>query len=243
MTGPALTWGAALGAGLLSFASPCVLPLVPAYLCFLGGVSLDRLEGAAAPRRRVAMAAIAFVLGFATVFVALGASASAVGALLAANLRWLSMVAGGAIVLLGLQYCGLLRLRWLLADRRPHVARKPPGLAGAYVVGLAFAFGWTPCVGPILAAILMLAAGRQSLGQGVGMLAAYAAGLGLPFLAAGWAMGPFLAWSRRFRRHARLVEVAVGGLLAVTGLVILGGGMADVGSWLLETFPVLGEVG
>jgi cytochrome c-type biogenesis protein len=243
VVGAGITWGAAFGAGLLSFASPCVLPLVPAYLCFLGGVSLDRLEAEDAPKGRVIAAAAAFVLGFATVFVALGASASAVGEVLAANLRWLSVVAGSAIVLLGLHYSGLLRLGWLLADRRLQVARKPPGLGGAYVIGLAFAFGWTPCVGPILAAILMLAAGRSSLGQGIGMLAAYAAGLGLPFLAAGWAMGPFLAWSRRFRRHVRLVEVAVGGLLAVTGVLILSGGMADIGNWLLEAFPLLGDAG
>jgi cytochrome c-type biogenesis protein len=237
-----ISLGAAFAAGLLSFVSPCVLPLVPAYLCFLGGVSLENVDQAA-PRRAVTRAAVAFVAGFAAVFIALGASASAVGALVADHLAGLSVAAGLGIIVLGLHYCGLLRLKLLNAERRVHVARKPPGLVGAFVIGVAFAFGWTPCVGPILAAILMVAAGRETVSDGVLLLATYAAGIGVPFLVAALAMGPFLAWSRRFKRHMRWVEWVIGGLLIVTGVLILTGGIADVGNVLLDWLPILGRIG
>ncbi|MDA8229766.1 MAG: cytochrome c biogenesis protein CcdA [Magnetospirillum sp.] len=237
--------GAAFGAGVLSFASPCVLPLVPAYLCFLGGVSLDRLNerGTAAFDPNVAASAAAFVVGFAAVFVALGASASAIGTLLAGNMRWLSLAAGGAIIVLGIHYCGLVRLPLLDGDKRVHVAQRPAGLLGAFLVGLAFAFGWTPCVGPVLATILMIAARRDSVADGTLLLAAYAAGLGVPFLAAAVATRPFLAWTRRFRRHLRLVELSIGGLLIATGALVLTGGLADVANWLGGALPALAKAG
>ncbi len=237
---------AAFGAGALSFASPCVLPLVPAYLCFLGGAAVGRLDQpakVAAVDPKVVGAAAAFVAGFATVFVALGASASALGGLLAANMRWLAPAAGAVIVLLGLHYCGLLRLGLLDRDQRFQVARRPPGLAGAFVVGLAFAFGWTPCVGPILATILMIAASRDGTAGGILLLAAYAAGLGLPFLAAAFATQPFLAWMRRFRRHLRKVELVIGGALIATGAMILTGSAGNLANWLVDTLPALARAG
>jgi cytochrome c-type biogenesis protein len=239
-----VTFAGALLAGLLSFASPCVLPLVPAYLCFLGGVSFDRLtDGREPPVGRVFAAAAAFVLGFSAVFVAMGASSSALGALIADNLRWLSMAAGAVIVVLGLHYMGVLRLGFLDVEKRLHVASRPAGLAGAFVIGLAFAFGWTPCVGPILATILLLAAGGDSVGYGTGLLATYAAGLGVPFLVAAVAVGPFLRFMRRFKRHMRAVELAIGGLLVATGLLILTGRLSEIANWMLQTFPILGRVG
>ncbi len=238
-----VSFAAAFGAGALSFASPCVLPLVPAYLCFLGGASLDLAGEPESPNGKVVAAAAAFVAGFATVFVALGASASAVGGLLAANMHWLAPAAGGIIILLGLHYCGLLRLALLDRDKRLHIARRPPGLAGAFVIGLAFALGWTPCVGPILATILMIAASRHGAAGGTLLLSAYAAGLGIPFLAAALATRPFLTWMRRFRRHLRLVELAIGGALIATGTMILTGSAADVAGWLVDSLPALGRVG
>ncbi len=238
--------GAAL-AGLLSFVSPCVLPLVPPYLCFLAGVSAEQLAGEgpvpAGAARRVVVAAAAFVAGFTTVFVALGAAASAVGRLVADHLDVLATAAGVVIILLGLHFLGVLRLSALYREWRLHPGAKPAGLAGAYVVGLAFAFGWTPCVGPVLATILFVAAAEDTVWQGAGLLAVYALGIGVPFLLAALLARPFLALMRRFRRHLRRVEQVMGALLVVTGVLFITGSVNDVGYWLLETFPALGRVG
>jgi cytochrome c-type biogenesis protein len=162
-----VTAAGALVAGLLSFASPCVLPLVLPYLCFLGGVTLDQLtESGPIAGRRVFIAAVAFVLGFSTVFIAMGAAATALSQVLIANAGWLSRVAGVVILVFGLHFLGLFRLRFLDREARLHVERRPTGPLGAYVIGLAFAFGWTPCVGPVLASILTLAAGQSDAARG-----------------------------------------------------------------------------
>ncbi len=237
----------ALGAGLLSFVSPCVLPLVPPYLCFIGGVSLEQLtEGArpdAAAGRRVFAAACAFVLGFMTVFVALGATASMVGQLVADHLDLLSYVAGVIVIVLGLHFLGVFRIGFLDREARIHMGRPPAGLIGAYVVGLAFAFGWTPCVGPVLAAILFVAAGDDSVLRGALLLATYALGIGIPFLLAALAARPFLAFMARFRRHYRRVERVLGAALVGTGVLFLTGSMVEIANWLLITFPGLGTFG
>ena len=238
--------GAAL-AGLLSFLSPCVLPLVPPYLCFLAGVSVEQLGGEqevdAASKRRVFLVALAFVLGFATVFVMLGATASVIGRAVAEHLDTLARVAGVLIVVLGLHFLGLLRIPALYRDLRFNSVAKPAGLFGAYVIGLAFAFGWTPCVGPVLATILFVAAGEDSALQGAMLLLVYALGIGVPFLAAALLAGPFMRVMKRFRRHMHRVEQAMGALLVVTGVLFITGSVADIGYWLLETFPALGRVG
>ena len=239
-----VSFAGALLAGALSFASPCVLPLVPAYLCFLGGTSLDRLQdGEGADSRRVFVSSLAFVAGFSTVFIGLGASATALNRLLLDNMGWLTMVAGGLIVLLGLHVMGAFRLSFLNYEKRLHVQSKPAGLFGAFVIGLAFAFGWTPCVGPILAAILMVAGSSDEVWYGTGLLAAYALGLGGPFLIAALAVKPFLAFLKRFRRHMRKVELATGTLLVGTGGLILTGTLTEVANWMLRAFPSLGAVG
>ncbi len=239
-----VSFAGALLAGALSFASPCVLPLVPAYLCFLGGTSLDRLQdGEGADSRRVFVSSLAFVAGFSTVFIGLGASATALNRLLLDNMGWLTMVAGGLIVLLGLHVMGAFRLSFLNYEKRLHVQSKPAGLFGAFVIGLAFAFGWTPCVGPILAAILMVAGSSDEVWYGTGLLAAYALGLGGPFLIAALAVKPFLAFLKRFRRHMRKVELATGTLLVGTGGLILTGNLTEVANWMLRAFPSLGAVG
>lgn len=236
---------AALFAGLISFLSPCVLPLVPPYLVYLAGASLERLADAEPEpqvRRRAVLAACLFVAGFSTVFIALGASATLIGSLLRAYSDVLSTVAGIAIIIMGLHFLGLTRIDFLLREKRLGMA-KPIGLWGAYVMGLAFAFGWTPCIGPILAAILAVAASEATVAKGAGLLAVYSLGLGIPFVLAAFAAEPFAAFLSRFRSHMQKVEMAMGALLVLTGIMFLTGSISTMSFWLLETFPALGRIG
>ena len=240
-----VTLAHALIGGFVSFAAPCVLPLVPPYLCYLAGVSLDELEagkGAAAPAR-VARAAVAFVAGFGTVFVALGATASALGQLV---MQWsgvLSMIAGAVIILMGLHFLGIFRIPLLYREARIDVTRKPAGPLGAYVMGLAFAFGWTPCLGPILAAILVVAGSEATVGRGALLLAVYAIGLGIPFVLAALFAGPFLSLISRVRSRIRYMEAVIGVLLILTGIAMLSGRLTALSFWMLETFPALSRIG
>lgn len=242
-----ITYLGSFGAGLLSFASPCVLPLIPAYLCFLGGASLDDLtaEGGVDKhvQRRVFVSALAFVLGFSTVFIMLGATATTVSNLVAENIGMLSKIAGVIIVIFGLHYMGVFKIGFLNFEKRMHIEKKPTSLIGAYILGLAFAFGWTPCVGPILATILMVAASGEDVMYGVSLLAVYAAGIGLPFLLAAFAVKPFMGFLGRFRKHMRKVEITIGTLLVVTGIAIFTGSLAEASNWILETFPGIAEIG
>jgi cytochrome c-type biogenesis protein len=236
---------AALTAGTLSFLSPCVLPLVPPYLVYLAGTSLERLadaEPAAAVKRDTIVASILFVAGFSTVFVALGAGASVIGAVLRAYSDVLVTVAGIAIIVMGLHFLGLTRIDLLMREKRAEMAR-PVGLWGAYAMGLAFAFGWTPCIGPILAAILAVAASEATIVKGAGLLAVYSLGLGIPFVIAAFAIEPFAAFLARFRAHLAAVERVMGGLLVLTGIAFLTGFISQASYWLLEAFPVLGRIG
>ena len=237
-----ITYFGALVAGLLSFASPCVLPLIPAYISFLGGVSLSQLteeDGVdVATQKRVFYAAIAFVLGFSTVFIALGASATAISVLIAQNSLLLGQIAGVIIVIFGLHFIGFLNF-----EKRFHLENKPAGLAGSYILGLAFAFGWTPCVGPILASVLMVATSGDSIGYGISLLTVYAAGLGIPFLAAAFAVKPFMKFLSRFKSQMRKIELTIGGVLIITGITIFTGDLAEAANWLLETFPLFTNFG
>ena len=237
--------GAAL-AGLLSFASPCVLPLVPPYLCYIAGVSFEELSarepGQPHVRARVLGAALAFVLGFTTVFVGLGASASVVGGLLRRYSDTLSIVAGVVIIVFGLHFLGLLRIPALYREAR-FQPNRPAGPLGAYVIGLAFAFGWTPCIGPVLAAILAVAGREESVLQGASLLAVYSAGLGVPFLLAAAFAGAFLSVASGLKRRMAVVEKGMGALLVVAGCLFLSGQTAALSFWLLETFPGLAKLG
>ena len=240
-----VTIAAALVAGMLSFLSPCVLPLVPPYLVYLTGTSLERLADAETEprvRRETIVAAILFVLGFSTVFIALGAGASAIGGLLRIYSEPLAMLAGVGIIVMGLHFLGLTPIAWLMREKRLEMA-KPVGLWGAYMMGLAFAFGWTPCIGPILAAILAVAASEATVLKGAGMLAVYSLGLGVPFIIAALAVEPFAAFLARFRAHLGLVEKTMGGLLVLTGIAFLTGTVNEASYWLLQTFPALGKIG
>jgi len=242
-----VTYVGALFAGLLSFLSPCVLPLVPPYLCFLGGATFDQLAGEDETPTHVyatvVMSSIAFVLGFTTVFVALGATATALGQLLIANLALLSKVAGVIIIIAGLHFLGLIHIPLLHREARYHADERPAGLLGAYIIGLAFAFGWTPCIGPVLGAILAMAAGEDSVRQGIGLLFVYSLGLGIPFIAAAVAIRPFMSTMQRFRRHLGTIEKVLGGFLVVTGILFLTNAMTLISAWLLQLFPGLAAIG
>jgi cytochrome c-type biogenesis protein len=240
-----VTYLAALIAGLVSFLSPCVLPLVPPYLVFLAGTSLERFadrEPEPRVKRETVSAAVLFVLGFSTVFVTLGASASVIGSLVRAYSGPLATVAGIVIIIMGLHFLGITPIALLHRQKRLDVA-KPVGLWGAYVIGLAFAFGWTPCIGPILAAILAVAASEQTVARGASLLAVYSLGLGIPFVIAALAIEPFAAFLARFRGYLHRVEQAMGALLVLTGIAFLTGSITQMSVWLLETFPALGKIG
>jgi len=234
-------------AGLLSFLSPCVLPLVPPYLCFIGGVTISEMTGAGGPppgaKRRVFISSVVFVLGFSLVFILFGATASFLGQLLAENIVWIGRVAGVLVIIMGVHFLGIVRIPLLYREARFHGPAKPIGLLGAFLMGLAFAFGWTPCVGPVLAAILMIAGTEESVLNGTLLLASYAAGIGLPFLIVAIAIGPFLGIMPGIRKHMGKIEKAIGVFLILTGILFLTGSISDIAYWLLETFPSLGKVG
>ncbi|HLH93634.1 MAG TPA: cytochrome c biogenesis protein CcdA [Xanthobacteraceae bacterium] len=236
---------AALLAGLVSFLSPCVLPLVPPYLVYLAGASLERFadaESAARVRRETILAAILFVAGFSTVFVALGAGASAIGALMRFYSNELAILAGIVIIVMGLHFLGLTPIGLLHRQSRMEI-QKPVGLWGAYVMGLAFAAGWTPCIGPILATILAIAASEATVAKGAGLLAVYSLGLGVPFVVAAFAVEPFAAFLTRFRKHLGHMERVMGGLLVLTGIAFLAGFFTQLNNWILEAFPGLSQIG
>lgn len=238
----------AFGAGLLSFVSPCVLPLAAPYLAYMAGASIESLteESEAKARRDILITALLFVAGFSTVFVAFGATASAFGALFRQWSHWLSIVAGIGVIVMGLHFLGLFRISAMLREKRFAIER-PPGAGGAhwsaYPMGMAFALGWTPCIGPILAAILAVAGSRESVGAGALLLAVYSLGLGVPFLIAGVAMGPFLRASRAIRKRFGAIEKTVGVLMVLTGIAFLTGGFQRASLWLIETFPQFAQWG
>ena len=237
--------GAFIG-GLLSFLSPCVLPLVPPYICFIAGLTLDQVTGeeeSPGVGGRVFSSALAFVAGFTVVFVILGASASVLGQLLVEHMRWLSVLAGAAILIMGLHFLGVLKIALFYRQAQVQVDRKPAGLIGAFVIGLAFAFGWTPCVGPVLAAILFVAGAEDTVFDGAILLAVYSLGIGIPFLVAAMFAGPFLKLMRRYSRHLGKVEKTMGALLVVTGILFMTGSMNEIGFWIQQAFPSLGRIG
>ena len=214
-----------LAPGILSFISPCVLPLVPGYISFVSGVSFDQMQAAdaasrAATRRQMLITSLAFVLGFSVVFICLGASATAIGHLLRHQKTILERIAGAVIIIFGLHLAGVFRIKWLDKDTRVQTSGRPASPIGAFLVGLAFAFGWTPCIGPILGGILAIAGSKNSVGEGVALLAVYSAGLGIPFLVTSLAIDRFFVASKRIRKYYKPIEIASGALLVVLGVLI-----------------------
>lgn len=233
--------GLAFLAGLASFLSPCVFPLVPSYVGFVTGLTLDELRagGGGGARRRAAVHAALFVLGFSLVFVLLGASATALGGAVRRALPLLQRVGGGVIVLFGLYLLGALRVPALMRERRFHLAARPAGRLGSVAAGVAFGAGWTPCVGPVLASVLLLASFEETLGRGVLLLAAYALGLGVPFFLSAVALNGFLAGSARMRRWLLPLERASGAVLVLVGLLLLSGRFAAMSAFLARFSPAI----
>ena len=224
------TLGAAFLGGLLSFLSPCVLPLVPTYLAYVGG-------SAEAKRRVLLGNALMFILGFSLVFIALGASASALGSVMRANRQVLMFVGGLLVIFFGLVMLGVVKLPWLYRDTRRQYTGETRTPWGATLLGMAFAAGWTPCIGPILGAILTMAGAAGTLGAGVGLLSAYAIGLGVPFLVAALLLDPFMRFSRAFRRWLPWVERTAGVVLLVTGVLMLTGTYETLNGYLINVTP------
>jgi cytochrome c-type biogenesis protein len=233
----------AFAAGVISFPSPCVLPLVPGYVSFVAGSSIEELRDGSAPRARSLTLAATFVLGFSVVFVALGASATALGSLLLSYRYELGIVAGVIVLLFGLHMLGLAPLRLMDRDARFHLDLAGGRTLSAFLLGLAFAFGWTPCIGPVLGAILTLSASTADVAKGSLLLAVYSFGLGLPFLLAALFTGTLLARLKALGRAGRNLQRAAGGLLVAMGLLMVTGQLEVVAYWLLETFPALASIG
>ncbi|WP_428515051.1 cytochrome c biogenesis CcdA family protein [Roseovarius sp.] len=238
----------ALIAGLLSFLSPCILPIVPFYLSYLAGVGMNQITAEAEISRgvrvRAFLAACFFALGVITVFVGLGASATAFGQLVQDYFDILRWVAAAIIIVMGLHFLGVVRIGILYRQFRADAGdTSNVGLAGAFVIGLAFAFGWTPCVGPVLAAILFTAAGQESASQGALLLFVYGLGMTLPFIAAALFIGPFMRFMARFRRHLGLVEKIMGALLILFGVLIATNSVNIIAQWMLENVPWFSTIG
>ena len=226
----------ALTAGVLSFLSPCVLPLVPSYLSFVTGMSLEDLQEGF-DRRRVMIHSALFVSGFTLIFVLLGASATFIGSFLLYNSEWIARIGGVIIILFGLHLMGVFQLLPLLREKRMHLANKPAGYVGTVAVGMAFGAGWTPCIGPVLGAILTMAASQDSVGAGMWLLFVYSMGLAIPFLLAALAMERFLRAFSRFRRFLPALQIAAGALLVLLGILLVTGSFQVLAAWLNRFTP------
>lgn len=228
----------AFAAGMLSFLSPCVLPLVPSYVSFVAGVGMEELEAGGREVRRTAFVhSLLFVLGFSVIFMLLGASASYVGQLLRDYQVWITRIGGALVVLFGLHLLGITPLRFLNREKRMHLQDKPLGYAGTFLVGVTFGAGWTPCIGPILGGILTYAATRERLVEGLQLLGVYSAGLAIPFLMSALALSWFLSSFKKFRQYIPLVERASGGLLVLVGVLLLSGQFTALASWAARFTP------
>ncbi len=243
-----VTFAGALIAGLLSFLSPCILPIVPFYLSYLAGVGMNQITAEAevtgAVRRRAVIAAVCFALGVITVFMGLGATASIFGQMVREYFDILRWIAAAIIIAMGLHFLGVMRIGILYRQFRADAgATSNVSFLGAYIIGLAFAFGWTPCVGPVLAAILFTAAGQETAGQGAWLLFVYGAGMTLPFVIAALFIGPFMRFMQRFRRHLPLIEKLMGALLILFGVLIATNSINYIAQWMLEHVPWFSTIG
>lgn len=242
-----ITYWLAFTAGILSFASPCVLPLIPSYLTYITGLSFGQLDDehpTAKVRLTVLLHSLCFIAGFSVVFILLGAIAgiasSNIQAYLREGLEWVEKIGGLLILLFGVHMTGLFHFGVLLGDKRVQLRKKPSGFIGTFVVGLAFAAGWTPCIGPILASILVVAASSGQVGEGVVLLAVYSLGLGVPFLLSGLLFHQFLAAFKRFRKHIRLVEIGTGVMLIAVGIMLMFNMLGEITMFFYQWVPVRG---
>lgn len=238
---PAMT--VALIAGMFSFLSPCVLPIVPPYLAYMSGVSIGEMQSEASARRKSIIAALFFVLGLSTVFLLLGFTASVFGSFFLQNQELMAQISGVVVIIFGLHFLSVFRIPLLDREARLETGDAGGSTFGAYVLGLAFAFGWTPCIGPQLGAILSLAATEVSVARGTLLLGVYAAGLGIPFLLAAMFLSRSMRIMNKLKRHMGLVERCMGALLLLVGIMLVTGLFSSVSFWLLETFPSLATLG
>ena len=241
----ALTFTTAFAAGIVSFLSPCVLPLVPGYVSYVAGDALahDHHADSRVQRLSAIGLSLCFVAGFSTVFIALGAGATALGQLLLRYKYEANIVAGVVVIVFGLFMAGALKLSWLQRDLRFHVDIKGGRPLGAYLIGVAFALGWAPCIGPVLGAILTISAVAATVSSGTALLAAYSLGLGLPFLATAIYTDKLLAWLKSVRRVGRWLQVGAGASMVLMGVAMITGMLTTFSFLLLQTFPVLGTIG
>ena len=232
-------------AGLLSFLSPCVLPIVPGYLCFLAGTSLDKIASGedAAKERNVFYFALSFVFGFSTVFILLGASATLLSGLIYEYLEILRVVGGIVIIIFGIHFMQIIQLPFLNRDTRYQIESYRPGIVGSYVIGLSFAFGWTPCIGPILGSVLSIAASSETVTYGIVLLMLYSAGLGIPFLLAAYAINGFMRFLSKIRNYIRAIEIFTGVLLVIFGILILTNRIQELAFFFIKYFPFLTQFG
>lgn len=233
----------ALVAGIVSFLSPCVLPIVPPYLAYMSGVSIGEIQGEIAARRKATMSALFFVLGLSTVFLFLGFTASAFGAFFLQNQALFAKISGAVVIVFGLHFLNVFRIPLLDREARMDAENGGGSAFGAYLLGLAFAFGWTPCIGPQLGAILSIAASEASVARGTVLLGVYAAGLGIPFLLAAMFLNRSMGLMNKLKRHMGLIEKIMGGLLLLVGIALVTGMFSNFSFWLLETFPGLATLG
>lgn len=224
----------AFGAGILSFLSPCVLPLIPGYISFISGASMQQLTAGdeiKKVRTKVLLSSLFFVLGFSAVFIALGASATAIGKLLLQYMRPLSIAAGIVIILIGIHLTGMIKIPALYKEKRIHVQSRPVGILGAFIIGLAFAFGWTPCIGPILAGILAVAGSQETITQGIVLLTAYSLGLGIPFMLTALSITLFFKAFDKIKKYFKIIEWVSGILLIIIGILMITGGLTIIAAW------------
>jgi len=225
----------ALSAGFISFLSPCILPLIPSYMAFITGISLEELsheKNLKRVRKIVIINSLLFILGFSIIFIALGASATFIGKFLSRNIRWFEIVGGCVVILLGLHFIGIFRLKFLNREKKIHLKDKPLGFIGTVLVGMAFGAGWTPCVGPILGAILTMAAATQNIFKGIVLLAFYSVGLGLPFLISGLIIHKFFEYFKAVRKYFKVITAVGGILLIILGILLITGYFSSVSSYL-----------
>ncbi len=230
----------AFGAGFISFLSPCVLPLIPGYISYISGESLgDIVE----KQKKVILKTVLFSLGFSLVFISFGATASLIGNILLENSSTLRIIAGIIIIIFSLQLIGILNLNFLNQEKRFQTKNYSNNLFFPVVVGAAFGFGWTPCIGPVLGSILTLAAVESSIGKGILLLSFYSLGLAIPFILSGYGISKFLAFSKNFRKNIRIVSISGGVILLITGILILTNKLQALGYFILEAIPILGNLG
>jgi len=239
-----ISYSYVLLAGLLSFLSPCVLPIVPGYLCFIAGTSLDKvLDDSSVVRVNIFKYALSFVIGFSTVFILLGASATILSSLLYEYINILRIVGGIIIIIFGIHFTQIIQIPFLNSDTRFQLQNYRPGLVGSYIIGLSFAFGWTPCIGPILGSVLSIAASSETVSTGIILLMIYSAGLGIPFLFAAYGIGGFLKFLSKIRKYIRAIEIFTGVLLILFGFLILTNRVQEIAFFFIKYFPILSQFG